>query len=187
MATTKKLPKPPREVPRETRLDTLPKGFRDRIELLFAKMRARGHNAIPGESWRTNRRQSFLYGFGRRYDDGRGRVTNAPTAFESLHAYGCAVDVWDGDNKRAPWNPVRPTVFYADAQEIAREVGLRWGADWNNNGKTADERFMDRPHFQDLRAPLKPDADDRANLAAGRLADFYAKYKIDGTGAVPPT
>lgn len=33
---------------------------------------------------------------------------------------------------------------------IAKEKGykVRWGADWNMDGKTSDERFLDYPHFQ---------------------------------------
>lgn len=33
---------------------------------------------------------------------------------------------------------------------IARRKGvkLRWGADWNMNGRTEDERFRDWPHFE---------------------------------------
>lgn len=182
----KRLPRPPAEVARETRVDTLPQGMRHRVEALLRDMQARGHRAIIGESWRTNRRQAHLYGFGRRYDDGRGRVTNAPTAADSWHGYGLAVDIWDAANARAPWTPVAPTVFYADLQALCRTHGLRWGADWDNDGKTADERFMDRPHVQLLSVPVKPSADDRADFAAGRIAAVWARYRITPQGGVVP-
>lgn len=27
-------------------------------------------------------------------------------------------------------------------------IAIRWGGDWNQNGKTKDERFLDFPHFE---------------------------------------
>ena len=34
--------------------------------------------------------------------------------------------------------------------DAAKELGIKltWGADWDNDGSTADERFVDSPHFQ---------------------------------------
>lgn len=29
-----------------------------------------------------------------------------------------------------------------------QNVKLRWGGDWNMNGKTTDERFIDMPHYE---------------------------------------
>lgn len=31
---------------------------------------------------------------------------------------------------------------------LASGVPIVWGGDWNHNGRTDDERFIDRPHFQ---------------------------------------
>jgi peptidoglycan L-alanyl-D-glutamate endopeptidase CwlK len=35
-------------------------------------------------------------------------------------------------------------------QAVADDLGIRirWGADWNDNGKTRDERLVDAPHFE---------------------------------------
>ena len=35
-------------------------------------------------------------------------------------------------------------------QAVADDLGIRirWGGDWNSNGRTADERFVDMPHFE---------------------------------------
>ena len=49
------------------------------------------------------------------------------------------------------WKNTKP--FVALARVILRIAGelnvpLRWGGDWNMNGKTTDERFVDMPHFE---------------------------------------
>lgn len=49
------------------------------------------------------------------------------------------------------WNNV--AAFHELARivlEVAAELGipLRWGGDWNRNGKTNDETFRDLPHFE---------------------------------------
>lgn len=33
---------------------------------------------------------------------------------------------------------------------LAKELGIpiRWGGDWNMNGKTSDEKFVDMPHYE---------------------------------------
>ncbi len=31
-------------------------------------------------------------------------------------------------------------------------IPIRWGGDWNQNGSSADERFLDMPHFELSRA-----------------------------------
>lgn len=114
------------------------------------------------ETVRTDERQRFLYGFGRAYDDGRGRVTGVATARGGWHFYGLAVDcihptrAWDAP--RAWW--------LALGGAYARH-GLRWGADWNANGRTDDETFLDFPHGQWGRCKVSPSALSRTLHAAG--------------------
>jgi peptidoglycan L-alanyl-D-glutamate endopeptidase CwlK len=36
---------------------------------------------------------------------------------------------------------------YQEAGRIGRSLGLRWGGDFNDNGK-ADDKFVDMPHFE---------------------------------------
>ena len=36
--------------------------------------------------------------------------------------------------------------MFAAAHELG--VGLRWGGDWNSNGRSDDETFYDGPHFE---------------------------------------
>ena len=95
------------------------------------------------ETLRTDDRQRFLYGFGREYDDGRGVVTNSRTAMDTWHGFGLAVDIVD---RAKLWNA--PDDFWWVLGTSARRHGLVWGADWNGNWSSADERFMDRPHIQ---------------------------------------
>jgi peptidoglycan L-alanyl-D-glutamate endopeptidase CwlK len=49
------------------------------------------------------------------------------------------------------WSDVKMAAFLAGAMFCAAsELGLhlRWGGDWNRNGKTTDETFGDLPHFE---------------------------------------
>jgi peptidoglycan L-alanyl-D-glutamate endopeptidase CwlK len=38
--------------------------------------------------------------------------------------------------------------FHMLAEASRQGVRLRWGGDWNMNGKTSDEKFVDMPHFE---------------------------------------
>ncbi len=40
--------------------------------------------------------------------------------------------------------------MFRAAKEL--NVTIRWGGDWNGNGKSEDERFYDSPHFELHRA-----------------------------------
>nr|WP_082063464.1 peptidoglycan-binding protein [Anoxybacillus sp. B7M1] len=65
----------------------------------------------------------------------------------SYHLVGQALDFVPVVNGKADWNGY-------DRQEIqkaiakAKELGFTWGADWDNDGKTSDESFIDKPHLQ---------------------------------------
>lgn len=75
------------------------------------------------------------------------KVTNAD-AGQSYHNYGLAVDVAQLLNGQINWK-----FDYNKLQNIARDFGLVWGADWNNDGKTkaegdASEHLVDMPHYE---------------------------------------
>lgn len=64
----------------------------------------------------------------------------------------CAVDVipypfkgWDDKNIHKELKAIA-SVILAVAKE--KGVPIRWGADWNQNGRTDDEKFVDAPHFE---------------------------------------
>lgn len=174
-----KLPKPPKEVPQIKSTLDLVLGFRKKAEALLLRMHELGSpGAYCGESYRTDARQAFLAGFGRQYDDGRGVVTKALTAAKSLHGYRCAIDVWDSTNPNAPYTPKDPTTFYKHLRQACTELGIRSGMDWNNNG-IADEKFPDRPHIQDMRAPVSPSYQDQADHARGDLKACWKRWNIE--------
>lgn len=82
------------------------------------------------------------------------RKGNSKARFgQSPHNYdpAVAVDVIPYPFKDADWDDLEK--FREIAKHIlaaADKLGIpvRWGADWNMNGKTSDERFVDTPHFE---------------------------------------
>jgi hypothetical protein len=137
------LPAPPAEVPVDDRLDRLAPAFRAAVGRVCADLRAWGYTPRIFETARTDARQRYLHGFGRRYDDGRGVVTHSETADDTWHGFGLAADIICAHQRwSAPWH------FWATLGLSARRHGLVWGGDWNSNGRSDDERFVDRPHIQ---------------------------------------
>jgi hypothetical protein len=168
----------PREVPVTRSLDVLAPKFRAALELVLADMRAAGHTPLVVETLRTDERQRFLYGFGRTYDDGRGRVTFSQSASETWHGYGLAADVVCADRR---WGAT--DAFWADLGRFARARGLRWGADWDHDGETADESFTDRPHLQ-WGPPMRRSPSPRA-LELRQRGGLVAVWKEVGAAAEP--
>ncbi|MFZ7164586.1 M15 family metallopeptidase [Avibacterium avium] len=76
----------------------------------------------------------------------------ASKTMHSRHLTGHAVDIvpypLDWQDK-ARFQKISQAMFQA-AKEL--NIPIRWGGDWNQNGKTEDERFYDGPHFELLRA-----------------------------------
>lgn len=145
-----RLPRAPKEVPLDRSTDQLAPAFRAALFKVVALLRDDGHDPTIIETLRTQERQSFLYGFGRLYDDGRGIVTNSQDADESWHFYGLAADIV---SRVHLWSA--PPAFWAALGKHARAHGLTWGGDWNGNG-VRDERFIDVPHVQWGRCRLSP-------------------------------
>lgn len=104
-------------------------------------------NFIVTEGLRTIERQRELYAQGRTQP---GRIVT--WTMQSKHIDGLAVDLApvheDGSidwNDRAAFNAVALAMF-----EAALLVGtkIRWGADWNQNGKPGEKGETDSPHFE---------------------------------------
>lgn len=55
----------------------------------------------------------------------------------------CA-DTDPGPGKHLSWDES----VYEPFARLALKHGLIWGGDWNGNGSTEDERFIDRPHLE---------------------------------------
>ena len=59
----------------------------------------------------------------------------------AVDVFPCPLD-WD-DIPR--W---RDFGFFVMGVAAAKNINIRWGADWNKNYSTEDERFKDFPHFE---------------------------------------
>lgn len=69
----------------------------------------------------------------------------------SRHLTGHAVDCAPLVAGQIPWNDSFKFKAVADAMfQAAKELGvrIRWGGDWNENGRSDDEKFYDGPHFE---------------------------------------
>lgn len=92
------------------------------------------------EGVRTKSRQAQLFKQG------------ATKTLNSRHLTGHAVDIvpypldW---SDKAAFGKLAKAMFAA-AKEL--KVAIRWGGDWNRNGRSDDETFYDGPHFELLRA-----------------------------------
>jgi hypothetical protein len=125
-----KLPLPPLVVPVDQSLDGLAPKFRACVENILKAM----PDAMVYETLRTDARQSYLYGFGRDWDDGRGVVTHSETAQDTWHHYGLACDII---HKTRGWGA--PTAWWDQLGAEAKKLGLVWGGNWT---------FHDDPHVQ---------------------------------------
>ncbi len=69
----------------------------------------------------------------------------------SRHITGHAVDLYPV-GRPTPWDkcPVVAAAMLAAAVEL--DVAIRWGGDFNENGRSDDEKFYDGPHFELLRS-----------------------------------
>ncbi len=74
-------------------------------------------------------------------------------AGQSAHNYlpSAAIDVAPGRLGAINWQDTTAfdrlgRAFVETAREL--KIPIRWGADWDMDGKTTDERFVDRPHIE---------------------------------------
>ncbi len=153
----------PREVPVQRSSAGCAPAFVEAVERTLRRLEG-GLLELPFEWLRTAERQGFLYGFGRSYDDGRGRVTKAATQFNSWHGFGLAVDVVEKD--ATPWNA--PMSFWENLGEAAEAEGLVWGGRWHS---------PDWPHLQWGHCPQSPTADD---IATARDVGIQAVWETYG-------
>lgn len=114
-------------------LDVLPVGMRRQVDCTLDKMRAGGWSVRVFETYRSDRRQRYLYSYGRTRPG--AKVTNVATAQTGFHYWTLAVDVIDA---KKLWN-ANPRFWHWLGQH-AESCGLVAGAFWR--------RFPDRPHIQ---------------------------------------
>lgn len=76
------------------------------------------------------------------------KVTWLNDPFSSKHCFGKAVDLLPAPYD---WKDTKPFDLVAKAMlQAAKELGVkvRWGADWNANGKPRERGESDSPHFE---------------------------------------
>lgn len=133
----------PPEPPRIATLEPLAPAVRRAVLLVQADVeRETGARPRVYETLRTDMRQAFLHGFGRTYDDGRGKVTQVKSAHTGWHFYGCAADLI---HPTRAWNA--PEDWWLVLGEAAIRHGLGWGGDWP---------MRDLPHVQWGRCRISP-------------------------------
>lgn len=157
------LPKPPAEVPVDGRLSVLAPKMQVAVSNILTGMMNTGFKAKAFETLRTPERQAFLYGFGRKYDDGRGTVTKVENVWRGWHAYGLAVDIVEND--ASPWNASQ--AFWQTLGKLAEKHGLTWGGRW---------KFLDLPHCQHAGCPTSPTALDVSLAREQGIQAVWAKY-----------
>jgi len=100
------------------------------------------------EGVRTQARQLELYAQGRTKPGQVVTWTKTSNHFKRADGYGYAVDIapfpidWN-DTKR--FDAVAKAMFQA-AKELG--IGIRWGADWDRDGKPRERGESDSPHFE---------------------------------------
>jgi hypothetical protein len=152
----------PPEVPVTRTLDGCAPRFASAITTMMARL-AGGLDERVFETLRTEDRQRFLYGFGRTYDDGRGKVTNARTHLKSWHGFGLAADVVEKD--ATPW--AAPVTFWNTMGEAAEACGLAWGGRWSK---------PDLPHVYWGKCPATPTEADRTLYVTEGIEAVWRKY-----------
>lgn len=152
----------PVEIPVERSLALLAPRFAAALEQMLVAL-AGDRTEWPFETVRTDARQTFLYGFGREYDDGRGKVTNAKSALYSWHGFGLAVDIVEKD--ATPWNA--PISFWNAIGDAALAQKLTWGGRWAR---------PDLPHVQWGKCPISPTEDDRLLFHTKGMRAVWQKY-----------
>lgn len=113
-------------------LEVLPIGMRVQVECTLDRLRRGGWDPLVFETYRSDRRQQFLYSYGRTRPG--KRVTNVATARTGFHHWGWAVDII---HRTRHWNHPR---FFHWVGQHAEACGLVAGAFWKS--------FPDFPHVQ---------------------------------------
>lgn len=80
-------------------------------------------------------------------NENRRKVTNSkPGQSKHQQKPAKAIDILFVEGKTI----VQDETYYRKMAHMIREFdpSITWGGDWNRNGRSDDERFLDRPHFE---------------------------------------
>lgn len=108
--------------------------------------------------WRSCECQFEYFKVGRELQNGIWVVTNKAIIKTNIdgitkkgrhnvfpsQAIDVAIDFDPGPGKHLSWD----AAAYEPFAVLAPKHGLVWGGDWNGNGRSDDERFVDRPHLE---------------------------------------
>lgn len=103
------------------------------------------------EGVRTPARQRELYAQGRTKPGPKVTWTLTSNHFARADGFGWAVDLapwpidWEGPTRFPKFDAIAKAMF-----EAAAELGvkIRWGADWDRDGKPRERGESDSPHFE---------------------------------------
>lgn len=133
--------------------------FADQINRVLERMENAGHDPVVYEALRSEARQTWLFGFGREYDDGRGIVTHASTARLGWHLFGLAVDII---SEQHGWDS---PAFFAALKEAYEAEGVVAGASW---------QMKDMPHGQWAKCRTTPSQESSTLYDAGGMPAVWA-------------
>jgi peptidoglycan L-alanyl-D-glutamate endopeptidase CwlK len=101
------------------------------------------------EGVRSLERQKQLYAQGRTVPGKVVTWTLNSNHFKKADGFGHAVDIlpapYDWSNKNGEFDAVAAAMFEA-AEEL--DIPIRWGADWDRDGKPRERGETDSPHFE---------------------------------------
>lgn len=74
--------------------------------------------------------------------------------YNSRHMHGMAIDIMAYVNGKGTWET---KYYYTISKAFLRAAGelstpIRWGGDWDMDGKSTDERFLDLVHYELLKS-----------------------------------
>ena len=125
---------------------------RNKLIEFMARAKERGVDVLVYCTYRSPEEQKDLYGHGRNGDK-RPIVTwtlnskhniQDPLGRPASEAWDC-VPVMAG---KLRWDDARA---YKVLRQIAEELGLRWGGDWDRDGIPGERGEWDSPHFELVR------------------------------------
>ncbi|UYZ60203.1 M15 family metallopeptidase [Hymenobacter latericus] len=119
--------------------------------LLDPALRLAGRPIVT-ECFRSVERQNELYAQGRTRP---GAIVTYKRGGESKHNLGPPTPALDVAFLLADGSVSWSGLLLSKFARLMKAADARvvWGGDWNGNGRSDDERWLDRPHFELLTAP----------------------------------
>ncbi|WP_044736116.1 peptidoglycan-binding protein [Geobacillus kaustophilus] len=96
---------------------------------------------------------------------------------QSYHLVGQALDFVPVINGKADYNAYsRPEI--QKAISYAKSLGFTWGGDWDNDGQTKDEKFVDMPHLQYDKIPYGQDVEKPKQVTPVQKVDAVSDSAV---------